>query len=116
MLGGDARGWRDRPEVAEQRPVGSPKHSDESVQLSTTGPDVVSAQNRMLASEATAHVLDALCRLDLCSVQSQRNASGCLACAATEPALSFPLIMDDQGKDQARSITADDQSFLPDRT
>ena len=112
----DARVQKDRPGVAEQRPVGSPKHNDESVQLSTTGPDVLSAQNRMLASEDTAHVLDALCRLDLCGGQSQRNASGCLACATAEPALSFPLIMDDQGKDQARSITADDQSFLPDRT
>lgn len=70
----------------------------------------------MLALEDTAHVLDAVCRLDLCGGQSQWNALSGLAGAEAKPALNPPLIMDDQGKDQAPSITADDQSFLSDRT
>ena len=44
----------------------------------------------MLSSEDTAHVLDAVCRLDLCGGQSQWNAASGLASAKAKPALIAP--------------------------
>ena len=44
----------------------------------------------MLSSEDTAHVLDAVCRLDLCGGQSQWNALSGLASAEAKPALNTP--------------------------